>query len=120
MPFDYKFDPVTGDLVRDGKGGHVLVSTAETAIQEQVLHHYQAWWGAPTQGSRLHDMRAFTGDKRKAAEDEARRALNVLVQAGRITNVQVTSEQPKPGRINIATTSRDTSTGQVVATKNGV
>lgn len=30
MPLDYKFDPVTGDLVRDGKGGHVLVATAET------------------------------------------------------------------------------------------
>lgn len=120
MPLDYQFDPVTGDLVRDGKGGHVLVSTAETALQEQILHHYQEWWGAPEQGSRLHDLRAFTGDKVKAASDEARRALNVLAQAGRISNLQVAAEQPKAGRINVATTSRDTSTGQVIKTKNGV
>lgn len=120
MAKDYKFDSATGDLVRDGKGGHVLVDTAETALQEQVLHHYNAWWGAPEQGSRLHNLRAFTGDKRKAAEDEARRALHVLEQAGRIANLEVTSEQPKAGRIVVATTSRDASTGQVLKTKNGV
>lgn len=120
MPKDYKFDPVTGDLVRDGKGGHVLVSTAETALQEQIIHHYQAWWGAPEQGSRLNNLRLFTGDKLKAANDEVRRALNVLVQRGRIANLQVTAEQPKAGRINVASTSRDTSTGQVITTKNGV
>lgn len=45
MALDDKFGPVTGDLVRDGKGSFVLVDTAATALQEQVLHHYQEWWG---------------------------------------------------------------------------
>jgi len=116
---DYRFDPVTGDLVRDGKGGFVLVDTAETALQEQVLHHYRAWWGAPEQGSRLHDLRAFGRDKRKAAEAETRRALHELEKRGRISNLEVVAEQPTQGRINVATKSRDTSTGQIIRTKTG-
>lgn len=121
MALDYKFDPVTGDLVRDGKGSFVLVDTAETALQEQVMHHYQAWWGAPNQGSRLADFRSFVGrDKVKAAIAETQRALGVLVKAGRISNLQVVAEQPKAGRINVASTSRDTGTGKTINTKAGV
>ena len=119
MPSDYKFDPITGDLVRDGKGAHVLVDTAETALQEQVLHHYREWWGAPEQGSRLHDLRAFGRDKAKAAQAEAQRALHVLEQAGRISNLEVIAEQPKQGRINVASKSRDTGTGKTITTKTG-
>lgn len=119
MPLDYRFDPVTGDLVRDGKGAFVMVDTAETALQEQVLHHYLAWWGAPQQGSRLHDLRAFGRDKVKAAEDETRRALHELERRGRISNLKVVAEQPKQGRINVASTSRDTGTGQTITTRTG-
>jgi phage gp46-like protein len=120
MPLDYRFDPTTGDLVRDGKGAFVLVDTAETALQEQVLHHYQEWWGAPEQGSRLHDLRVLGKDKVKAAIAETQRALGVLVKAGRISNLEVVAEQAKPGRINVASKSRDTRTGKSIATRNGV
>ncbi len=119
MPKDYKFDPVTGDLVRDGKGGFVLVETAETALQEQVLHHYRAWWGAPEQGSRLHEFRALGRDQRKASEDEVRRALHELEKRGRISNLEVVAEQPRQGRIHVASRSRDTGTGQTITTKTG-
>jgi phage gp46-like protein len=119
MAKDYKFDPVTGDLVRDGKGAFVLVDTAETALQEQVMHHYRAWWGAPEQGSRLHDLRAFGRDKTKAAQDEVRRALHELEKRGRISNLEVVAEQPKAGRIVVASKSRDTGTGQTISTKTG-
>jgi phage gp46-like protein len=115
MPFDYKFDAVTGDLVRDGKGGFVLVETAETAVQEQLRHRYQAWWGAPQRGSLLGDIRSLVGrDKAQAAQAEAQRALRVLEQAGRISNVQVIAEQQAQGRVVVSATFRDTSTGQVV------
>lgn len=117
MAKDYKFDPVTGDLVRDGRGGFVLVDTAETALQEQILHHYGAWWGAPAQGSRLHDLRAFGRDKRKAAQDEVRRALHELEKRGRISNLEVVAEQPEQGRIVVASKSRDTSTGSTITTR---
>jgi phage gp46-like protein len=120
MPKDYKFDSVTGDLVRDGKGGFVLIDTAETALQEQVLHHYNKWWGAPQQGSRVHDIRAFGKDKTQAAKEEVRRALHELEKAGRISNLDVIADQPKQGRVNVASTSRDTGTGQLVKTKTGV
>lgn len=120
MALDYKFDPMTGDLVRDGRGGFVLVDTAETALQEQVRHHYRAWWGAPAHGSRLHNLRAFGGrDKMMAAQDEVRRALHVLEQAGRISNLEVIAEQPRQGRINVASSARDTGTGQVISTRAG-
>ena len=116
MPRDYKFDPITHDLVRDGKGGFVLVDTAETAVQEQILHHYRAWWGAPEQGSRLHDLRAFGRDKQRAAQEETRRALHELELRGRISNLEVTSEAPRNGRINVASKSRDTGTGKTIST----
>jgi len=119
MARDYKFDPVTQDLVRDGKGGFVLVDTAETALQEQVLHHYRAWWGAPEQGSRLHELRAFGRDKAKGAQEEVRRALHELEKRGRISNLEVVAEQPRQGRINVASKSRDTSTGKTIITKSG-
>lgn len=120
MPKDYKFDPVTGDLVRDGKGGHVLVDTAETALQEQIVHHYQKWWGAPNQGSGVFDVRNFGGkDMQRAAQAEVQRALHVLEQAGRISNLEVTSEAPRLGRIVVASKSRDTGTGKTISTKTG-
>jgi phage gp46-like protein len=120
MPKDYKFDPTTGDLVRDGKGGFVLVDTAETAMQEQINHHYQEWWGAPEQGSRVHDLRSFGRDKAKAVADELRRALRRLEAAGRISNIQVIADPQKNGRIVAAATSRDTGTGQPISAKTGV
>lgn len=116
MPKDYQFDPITHDLVRDGKGSFVLVDTAETALQEQILHHYQAWWGAPEQGSRLHDLRALGRDKQRGAQEEVRRALHELELRGRISNLEVTSETPRNGRIHVASKSRDTSTGKPITT----
>ena len=119
MPLDYQFDPVTGDLVRDGKGAHVLVDTAETALQEQVLHHYRAWWGAPEQGSRLHDLHALGRDALQAAKAEVQRALHALEQAGRISHLEVVAEQPRAGRVHVASRSRDTATGKPITTRTG-
>lgn len=118
MAKDYKFDPVTGDLVRDGKGGFVLVDTAETALFEQMTHHFRAWWARPDHGSRLHDVRAFKATDLPSVVAEARRALGQLESAGRIANVQVRGETPKVGRIVVASTSRDTSTGRTLTTRS--
>jgi phage gp46-like protein len=115
MPKDFKIDPATGDFVRDGKGGWMLVETAETAVQLQLATPYRSWWRDPEKGSQLGDIRLLVGgNKEQAAEAEAQRALRVLERAGRIANVQVIAEQPQPGRVAVQATFRDTSTGQQI------
>lgn len=117
MPKDFKIDPVTGDFVRDGKGGWVLVETAETAVQLQLATRYRSWWRDPEKGSQLGDPRLLVGsNKVQAAQAEAQRALRVLERAGRIAQVQVIAEQPQPSRVVVQATFRDTSTGQQIKT----
>lgn len=118
MPKSFRINPLTGDFVRDGRGGWVLTDTAETAVQLQLVHHYRAWWGAPERGSRLHDPRVFTGNKLQAVKAEAERAMRVLEQAGRIANVEMVVEQPQQGRIVIEIKARDTATGKAIAVKH--
>jgi phage gp46-like protein len=116
MAWDFKFDPVTGDLIDDGRGAVVLTERADTAIMLQLSSHLGEWWGDPNAGSRLHDRHAFQADPVALVEDEARRALDLLVERGRIADVDVRVEQPSAGRVNVAVTSRDVSTGEVVDT----
>lgn len=114
MAWDFAFDPVTGDLIDDGRGGVVTTERATTAIQLQLSSHLGEWWGDPNAGSRLHDQRGFQADPVALVEDEARRALEVLVERGRIADVEVRVEQPSPSRVNVAVSSRDVSTGELV------
>jgi phage gp46-like protein len=119
MPKSFRINPLTGDFVRDERGGWVLTDTAETAVQLQLVHHYRAWWGAPERGSRLQDPRSFTGaNKVQAVKTEAERAMRVLEQAGRIANVEVVAEQTQPGRIAVEINARDTATGKAIAVKH--
>jgi phage gp46-like protein len=116
MPCDWRRDPVTGDFVRDGKGGFVRVFTAEASVQNQLLAHEGECWQDPLLGSKLHDLKALQRDPLTLAPQAAERALARLEAAGRITAVETEAEIPFQGRVNLATRFRDTSTGQLIDT----
>ena len=115
MPLDRKFDPVTQDFIRDGRGGFEKTATAETSVMNQLLAHRGECWHDPELGSDLHDLEALQPDPAVLAEQEARRALERLERSGRIANVEAVGTEPAPGRVDVQTKFRDTSTSQVVA-----
>lgn len=112
--FDVLLDPVTGDFVDDGAGAIVVTTTSETAVVLQLLTHYQGWWGDPEAGSRLHDLEQFQSDPGPLIEDETRRALGVLVAAGRIADVDAKAVESQAGRVDASTSFRDVKTGSAV------
>lgn len=117
MPWAFARDPKTGDRIPDGRGGFVKTRTAENLVRNQLLAHLGECWQDPELGSRLHDLEAFQPDPAELGADEARRALERVVAAGRIADLEVEAEEARPGRLAIATRFRDTSSGQPVATK---
>jgi hypothetical protein len=116
MPWSWKRDPVTGDLIPDGAGGFEKTETAEVLVQNELLVHIETNWCAPGRGSTLHDLDLFKQDPIGLVPEEARRALRNVELAGRIANIEVAAELPKPGRIHVATRFRDTSANQLVDT----
>lgn len=117
MPWAWKRDPLTGDLIPDGKGGYVKTETAEVIVQNELLVHLETNWAAPRRGSLLHDLDRFKANPEVLVAEEARRALANVEEQGRISNIEVRAEVPNPGRINVATRCRDTSTSQTIDTK---
>lgn len=120
MPFDLKFDPVTRDLIPDGRGSFVTTQNADTMLMHQMLCVYQQSWHDENLGSLLGVLQAYPqGDPVSWAIAEAKRALGVLASRGRISNIDAIAEEQGNGRIAIATTSRDVSTGQVLTATAG-
>lgn len=116
MPWDYYIDPVTRDLVPDGKGGFRKVETAQTSVMNQLLAHAGECWHDDELGSELHDLRAMQAAPETIAPDKARLALERLVRAGRIADVEARAER-SVGRVVVATRFRDTTSGSIVETK---
>lgn len=110
-------DPLTGDRIKDGRGGYVKTNTAEGLVRNQLLAHYQQAWQDPELGSRLHDRQRFQAAAAVMIEDETRRALERVVQAGRIAALDVKVVAPKAGRVDGLTKFVDVSSGTVVSSK---
>lgn len=115
MPYDRKFDPLTGDFVRDGKGGFVRIATAETSVMNQMLAKRGRCWHDSQLGSEGLDAIDPTRPALDAAE-KTRLALGRLEELGRIADLEVTASEPAPGRVRVDTKFRDTSTNQLVTT----
>lgn len=116
MPNDFKFDPVTRDLIPDGKGWFQTTPHADTMIQLQLSCHADECWQDDNLGSFLHDLKRFQAKPEILLPDEASRALKVLQARGRIQIIDINAVTVNPGRVDVATKSRDTSTGQVIGT----
>jgi hypothetical protein len=114
MPMDFAFDPVTRDLIDDGAGSFELTETASSTLMHQVLCHYGECWHDENLGSLFHDLSAFQAKPELLAKSEAERCFGVLVDRGVITNLETSVSAFVRGRINVATRSRDATTGQVI------
>lgn len=117
MPWAYARDPKTGDLIKDGRGGYVKTRTAENLVRNQLLARYGEVWQDPELGSRLHDREAFRANPQVLIPEEARRTLERVVRAGRITELEVTATAQRTGRVDVTTRFADTTSGHPVALK---
>jgi phage gp46-like protein len=110
---DFVIDPATGDFVRGTDGWFATTESAATAVYYQLTHEYDASWAQPERG--IRDLKQLgdgdVGQQFAAAETE--RALGVLADEGRISNVTVTTSRSAPGRILDEVSYIDTATGQV-------
>ncbi|MCA9678842.1 MAG: hypothetical protein KC464_27685 [Myxococcales bacterium] len=116
MSTEYVIDPATGDLVEDDEGWFLETDTAAPRVYAQLALRFGQWWGDPQAGSRLHEATAF-GDSpagERFLESEVRRALEPLILAGLIDDVQVTAARTQPGRLVTELSYRDLTSGQVV------
>ncbi len=118
MPKDFAFDPITRDIIIDAAGTPVLTDNASTMMLHQMVCRYRECWQDPQLGSLLWDLKRFQAKPEVLAPAEAKRALTVLVARGRIGQLTVEAAgTTKEGRLLIATSCRDTSTGQVIDQK---
>lgn len=119
MPRDYYIDPNTNDLVKDGKGGFVMVGNATTSVYNQLKAHAGACWHDAELGSDLHDRRAMQPAPERLAPESAKRSLARLVRTRRIDNVEATGELAAvpAGRVLVLTRCRDTTSGSIIETR---
>jgi phage gp46-like protein len=111
------FDPKTRDVVLNSKGHFVEDNTAGPTVMHQLLCHYGKWWGDPKRlGSKIYDLKFFQARPEVMAPDEARRALGVLVDMGKIRQLEVRAEVPQTGRVVVQSRFQDANTGQLVDT----
>jgi phage gp46-like protein len=117
MPWSYARDPVTGDRIPDGNGGWTKTTTSENLVRNQLKGHFGKVWQDARLGSQLHDLKAFQRNPAVLAPADAKRALERVVDAGRISDLEVEAEAPRAGRVNLSTRYVDTTSGQVVTGK---
>lgn len=115
---DVAFDPLTGDLIDTPDGGILETTDSRTAVTFQMECALNAWWGDPTQGSRLRILLGSDGPDTIVDPidviDETKRCLQLLVDEGVITDLAVAQETDEYGRLAILMTYRDSSTGHPI------
>lgn len=117
MPWAYAKDPITGDRIKNGKGGYVKTYTAENLVRNQLLAHLGACWHDDELGSLLHARERFRQNPAVLIKDEVKRALERVVNAGRIAQLEVDVKAGRSGRVDGTTRFMDTSAGQLVSSK---
>ena len=94
MPgFDYALDPITGDLVPDGKGEFVLTDSNESAVHH-ALNDKRGWPGDEKAGSTVRQLATMTAPQAAAeAPNRIRTALAPLLDDGLLRDVIVDVER---------------------------
>jgi hypothetical protein len=109
------FDPITRDLIDAPDGWFVEDTDSRSTVLWQLESHFQAWWGSPFDGSRIAAI--LSGDDPATAQDlrdEALRALQLLVNAGIISDLAVALDTDEAGRVVVILNYRDRASGRLV------
>ncbi len=107
-------DPVTKDFVSDGRGSLALSAGAETAVLHALEILLGEDWYLPGDGSKLNDAQAFSGATDDMFAAELRRALAVLEQRGRISDVHVVVTSSRPSRRDVTIYYTDAQSGRAI------
>jgi len=102
---DAWIDPVTGDYeltllgaaTRDSAGG------LGNAVYLRLMTPLGSYWADPTLGSRLHELQREKDLDRVAvlARQYAEQALQPIIDDGRATSIEVSTERPGNGRMHL-------------------
>ncbi len=94
---DQRIDPLTGDY--DG----TRISDLSNAIYLRIVTPLGSWWGDPALGSKLHLLRREKDVPRirVLAEQYTREALQPILDDGRADRLDVVTEWPGAGRLNL-------------------
>lgn len=115
--FDQELDPTSGDYVDAVEGAWSETESSRTAVMLQLEIRYGEWWVDPEAGSRIPAM-LESGDPILPDElvDETRRALQLLVDDGIITELDVALGEydAEQSRVDIAISYVDRSSGHAV------
>lgn len=118
--FDQSLDQVTLDYIDGTANGEDLGEWHEdedsrTAVRMILEIEYAKWWGNPLDGSRIKELltrrRPATGEELR---DETKRALQVLVDDGVITDLNVTLDKDESERTVLLLTYRERNTGRAI------
>ena len=114
---DQEIDPVTRDYVDTTDGAWLETAASRAAVMMQLEIRYNEWHVDPDAGSRIPAM-LESGDPVTAQEvvDETRRALQVLVVDGVISDLSVEEGEldQDTGRFEVLLTYTDVVTGHAV------
>jgi hypothetical protein len=112
---DWAFDPVTRDLIDAPDGSFLETADARSSILWQLESDYLAWWGGPFDGSRIRAiLRGDTPATPDDIRDETLRAMQLLADDGRISELAVALDTDETGRTAILLNYRDTASGRLV------
>jgi hypothetical protein len=114
MAWDFKFDPVTKDLVVVN-GTPQLTEAADTMVMHQDWIHFGDYWGGPHLGSLFWNLRAFGPKPEVSVPAEGMRSLKVVAARGAIAGIEVAVLAEGQGRITLARRFRDVRTNTTVS-----
>lgn len=114
---DQELDPATLDYVDTDDGGWSETASSRTAVMMQLSIRYNTWPADPDAGTRVPEM-LESGEPvtPEMVVDDTRRALQVLVEDGIISDlsVQTGSIDEETGALEVAIDYTDVVTGHVV------
>lgn len=120
---DLSFDPVTRDLVDTEDGALLETTDRRTAVIFQIESALNAWWGDPTQGSRIKEIISGAATDESgdidvgdinSLIDEVKRCMQVLVDESVVFDLSVAVDSDETGRPVILLNYRDPTTGTPV------
>lgn len=112
--FDLYIDPITKDYVDTDDGEWLEVPDSRTLVMVQIDMHFGADYFAPGDGTRIRELlEQGVAPPDELVVSETRRALQVVVDDGTITDLEVTSRR-RGGELVVDCSWRDRATGMPV------
>jgi phage gp46-like protein len=101
MPASRSINPATGDYEDNGAGGWETTDDESTTVRHALLDNLNQWTGAADQGSDLYLLERADASNATMTRADAmvRDALAPLVTAGKIRDLEVTTERDQVKRL---------------------